>query len=119
MAPQPRGKDRAPAEDHPSTDKNTGNANSLLNAPPATGPTMDYFMHIILLTESLNKLKRRINADKQARWEDTTHTLSVSEDEEEVVLPARVILSTLPRSDEGGGPSGSAPNAQAPNSLLP
>src|SRR6266481_7452506 len=119
MAPQPRGKDRAPAEDHPSTDENTGNANSLLNAPLATGPTMDYFMHIVLLMESLNKLKRRINANKQARREDTMHTLTVSEDEEEVVLPARVVLSALPHSDEGGGPSGSAPNAQAPNSSSP
>src|SRR6266481_8044340 len=80
---------------------------------------MDYFMHIVLLTESLNKLKRRINADKQARQEDITHTLSVSEDEEEVILPAQVILSALPGSDEGGGPSGSAPNAQAPNSSSP
>src|SRR6266481_4115921 len=77
---------------------------------------MDYFMHIVLLTESLNKLKRRINTNKQARREDTMHTLSVSEDEEEVVLPARVVLSALPHSDEGGGPSGSTPNAQAPNS---
>src|SRR6266481_831767 len=120
MAPQPRGKDRAPAENHPSTDENTGNADSPSpNAPLATGPTMDYFTHIVLLTESLNKLKRRINADKQVRREDTTHTLTVSEDEEEVVLPARVVLSALLRSDEGGGPYGSAPNAQAPNSSSP
>src|SRR6266481_10094858 len=108
MAPRPRGKDRAPAENHPSTEENTGNADSLPNAPLVTGPPMDYFTHIILLTESLNKLKRRINANKQARREDTTHTLTVSEDEDEVVLPAQVVLSTLPCSDEGGGPSGSA-----------
>ena len=46
-------------------------------------PDLDNFQRLVLMMEMVNKLRRQMNASRQARHADTTHTTTVSDNEEE------------------------------------
>jgi len=56
---------------------------------------------MVILTESMNILKKRLNTEKQARCDDPTHLDPVSSDEEALPVPlASVPVASLPLSSD-------------------
>ena len=84
---------------------------------------VEQFQHLVLLTESINKLRQQVNADRQARCDDPAHTAAVLDDEPEEPLPVSSILPTVPttsadathsHADAPGVQKNPVPNVNAP-----
>src|SRR5882672_4376481 len=107
--PRPQGRLRATHAD-PSADTDLGapvGAPALPAAPPSENAlaSLDLCQHTVILTEGMNALKRRINAEKQSRRENPGHLDPISSDEEEVQIPiAAVPISTVLPSPPPSGP---------------
>ena len=75
----------------------------LQNDVPADG-NLEQFQRLLLLTESVNKLRQQLNADRQARCADPAHTTAVSDDEPDKLLLVNSILPMIPLADTDGTP---------------
>ena len=60
-------------------------------------PELDNFQRLVLMTETVNKLQRQMNAGRQTRRADPMHPSTVSDNEEEEPVPVNTaLLSGLP-----------------------
>ena len=58
---------------------------------------LNNFQRLVLMTETVNKLQRQMNASRQARQADPTHTSTVLDNEEEELVPIDMsLMSGLP-----------------------
>jgi hypothetical protein len=103
-----RGRDRTPVMDPPisegqQADDTTQDTMQRVDNPNlpanANGAGMDQnlvqLQCLVLLTEHVNRLRRRVNEDRQARRNDTAHTSPVSDDEEEEEIPVQAVLPII------------------------
>ena len=126
--PHPKGKEHAkvrimelPKEDTLGDSIQPGLQNS---SQPDDGPEeeTDYFQHVADLMEKINNLRHIANKGHQARRDDPMHTLDVSSNEEDKIIPARILLSSMPHHDDANEPSllpTQSPGNSAQMTMLP
>ena len=81
--------------------------------PPSTQimvPALDLFQHTVILTEGMNALKSRINAEKQSRHENPSHLDPISSDKEEL----HISVTAVPITSVLSSPPPSAPTVDVP-----
>ena len=64
---------------------------------------------MVLLMENMNPLKHHVNLEKQACCDNVSHTALVSDDEEELEIPMKIVPVTQPVNDMPGSPGTASP----------